>query len=86
MAQRYIDRLERAKKRLLTPLRTVTLTLKRGYNTNYFASAYTQVMLTIFIAGCYLQILNCLAEATRISLTQSFSGNRSDRVSLDQTP
>jgi hypothetical protein len=25
-------------------------------------------MLTIFIARCYLQILKCLAEATRISL------------------
>jgi len=43
-------------------------------------------MLTIFIARCYLQILKCLAEATRISLAQSFSRNRSDRVSLDQTP
>jgi hypothetical protein len=39
-------------------------------------------MLTIFIARCYLQILKCLAEATRISLAQSFSRNRSDRVSL----
>jgi hypothetical protein len=43
-------------------------------------------MLTIFIARCYLQILKCLAEATRISLAQSFSRNWSDRVSLDQTP
>jgi hypothetical protein len=41
-------------------------------------------MLTTFIARCYLQILKCLAEATRISLAQSFSRNRSDRVSLER--
>jgi hypothetical protein len=41
-------------------------------------------MLTTFIARCYLQILKRLAEATRISLAQSFSRNRSDRVSLER--
>ena len=49
------------------------------------ASAYARaVHVDNFHSEMLSAILKCLAEATRICLAQSFSRNRSDRMSLER--